>query len=59
MKKTFKELGITAVSYTHLLWKIAKAQLGDGKLWTSIYELNKDTIKNPNMLTVGQEIILK
>ena len=41
------------------LWKIAKAQLGDAKLWTSIYELNKDTIKNPNLITVGQEIILK
>lgn len=41
------------------LWKIAKAQLGDAKLWTSIYELNKDTIKNPNLITIGQEIILK
>ncbi len=41
------------------LWKIAKAQLGDAKLWTSIYELNKDTIKNPNLITIGQEIVLK
>ena len=57
------EVPSTSLSYIvaegDSLWKIAKAQLGDGKLWTSIYELNKDTIKNPNMLTVGQEIILK
>lgn len=40
------------------LWKIAKAQLGDGKLWTGIYEDNKAEIKDPNMIYVGQELVV-
>ena len=41
------------------LWKIAKSQLGDGKLWTKIYEANKEEIKDPGMIYVGQELTLK
>lgn len=40
------------------LWKIAKSQLGDGKLWTGIYEDNKTEIKNPNMIYIGQELVV-
>ncbi len=40
------------------LWKIAKSQLGDGKLWTGIYEDNKDEIKNPDLIYVGQELVV-
>ena len=38
------------------LWKIAKEQLGDGNKWTDIYEANKDTIKDPNLIYVGQKL---
>lgn len=40
------------------LWKIAKQQLGSGSLWSKIYEANKDTIKNPNMIYAGQVLVL-
>lgn len=40
------------------LWNIAKKQLGDGSRYTEIYELNKDKIKNPNLIHAGQELIL-
>lgn len=40
------------------LSKIAKKTLNDGTLWKQIYELNKDTIKNPNLIYPGQKIVL-
>lgn len=36
------------------LWKIAKAQLGNGSRWTEIYDANRDSIKNPNLIYAGQ-----
>ncbi|KXL51781.1 trifunctional nucleotide phosphoesterase protein YfkN precursor [Anaerotignum neopropionicum] len=41
------------------LWKIAKELLGDGNQWKTIYENNKDQIKDPAMIYVGQELIIK
>lgn len=41
------------------LIKIAKEQLGDQAKWLDIYELNKDIIKNPSLIYVGQELKLK
>ena len=40
------------------LSKIAKEQLGAGHRWKYLYELNKDRIKDPDKLKVGQKIIL-
>ena len=40
------------------LWKIAKSQLGDGKLWTGIYEDNKAEIKNPDLIYAGQALVV-
>jgi len=37
---------------------IAKEQLGGGHRWKYLYELNKDRIKDPNKLRVGQKIII-
>ena len=36
------------------LWKIASKQLGNGNRWTEIYDLNKDTVKSPSVIFVGQ-----
>ena len=36
------------------LSKIAKHQLGDASKWHAIYEANKDTIKNPDLIYPGQ-----
>jgi len=41
------------------LWKIAKKLLGDATLWTKIFDLNKSAIKDPNLIFVGQELIIK
>jgi|SRR5688572_5961860 len=36
------------------LSKIAKRELGDASKWKQIYEANKDTIKNPDLIYPGQ-----
>lgn len=36
------------------LWGIAARYLGRGSRWRSIYEANRDLIKNPNRIYVGQ-----
>jgi outer membrane protein OmpA-like peptidoglycan-associated protein/LysM repeat protein len=38
------------------LWKIAEKELGNSHRWKYIYDLNKDKIKNPDKLKVGQKI---
>lgn len=40
------------------LWNIAKKLLGDGARYPEIYELNKDKIKNPNLIYPGQVLTL-
>lgn len=40
------------------LWKIAQTAYNDGYSWTKVYEANKETIKNANILEVGTQITL-
>jgi len=40
------------------LWKISARELGSGHRWKTIYELNKDKIKNPDRLKEGTEILI-
>ncbi len=40
------------------LSKLAKAHLGDAKRYMEIFNLNKDVLKNPDMIKVGQKIQL-
>jgi nucleoid-associated protein YgaU len=40
------------------LSKIAKKFYGDAKDWQKIYKANQDTIKDPNLIYPGQEIII-
>lgn len=40
------------------LSKIAKEFYHDAKAWKKIYEANKDTIKNPDLIYPGQKIII-
>ena len=35
---------------------IAQKVLGDVKRWNEIWEANKDTIPDPNLINVGQEL---
>ncbi|MBK7874627.1 MAG: LysM peptidoglycan-binding domain-containing protein [Planctomycetes bacterium] len=38
------------------LWKIAKAELGNGALWEKIYQANKDVMKSPEALKTGMKL---
>jgi nucleoid-associated protein YgaU len=38
------------------LWKIAVQYYGDGALYPKIFEANKDTLKNPDLIKVGQRL---
>lgn len=40
------------------LSKIAKEMYGDMKLWKKIFEANKDTIKNPDLIRIGQQLTI-
>ncbi len=40
------------------LSKIAKRELGDANKWKSIYEANRDSIKNPDLIHPGQVLTL-
>ena len=45
---------------TDSLWRIASYDFiyGNGNLWRKIYEANKDTIKNPNVIRAGQRLVI-
>ena len=38
--------------------KIAQAVYGDGSRWKEIFEANRDTISDPNLIQVGQELVI-
>jgi nucleoid-associated protein YgaU len=38
------------------LWKIAEKYYGDGSLYPNIFEANKDVLKDPNLIKVGQKL---
>ena len=40
------------------LSKIAKRELGDANKWKAIYEANRDSIKNPDLIHPGQVLNL-
>ena len=40
------------------LWKIAQKQLGDGTRWRVIYEANRDVIREPGTIYVGQKLVI-
>ena len=40
------------------LSKIAKALLDDAARWKDIFEANKDTLKDPSLIQVGQKLII-
>jgi protein tyrosine/serine phosphatase/LysM repeat protein len=40
------------------LWNIAKTHLGSGARYAEIYELNKDIVKNPELIHIGQQLVM-
>ncbi|MBO9541408.1 N-acetylmuramoyl-L-alanine amidase [bacterium] len=45
--------GLYSVKDGDTLWGIAKKHLGNGSRWPEIYDLNKDKIKDPNVIGPG------
>jgi nucleoid-associated protein YgaU len=48
--------GFYTIKSGDTLSKIAKAHLGDGNRYMEIFNLNKDVLKNPDLIKVGQKI---
>lgn len=40
------------------LWNIAKTHLGNGARYMEIYTLNKDIINNPDLIHIGQKLVM-
>lgn len=40
------------------LWSIAARELGSGSRWQELYSLNRDTVRNPSLIYVGQVLEL-
>jgi nucleoid-associated protein YgaU len=38
------------------LWKIAERYYGDGSLYPKIFEANRDVLKDPDKIKVGQRL---
>jgi nucleoid-associated protein YgaU len=38
------------------LWKIAERYYGDGSLYMNIFEANRNILKDPNLIKVGQKL---
>jgi nucleoid-associated protein YgaU len=38
------------------LWRIAEHYYGDGNLHPKIFEVNRDTLKDPNLIGIGQKL---
>lgn len=38
------------------LWDIAESRLGDGQRWNEIYDLNRSTVQDPDLLEIGQTL---
>lgn len=55
--KTVKTVNYT-IREDDRLWDIAKDHLGKGGRWQEIVDLNKDVIKNPDVLPIGKTIRL-
>jgi LysM repeat protein len=48
--------GVYTVQSGDTLSKIAKAYLGDSNRYMDIFKANSDTLKNPDMIKVGQKL---
>lgn len=62
VQKPVPDAGSKSRTYTiksgDSLSKIAKQYYGDAGDWQKIYQANKETIKNPDMIFPGQKIII-
>ena len=53
-----KNKGVYVVKRGDTLWGIAKRYYGNCRLYTKIFNANRDKIKNPNLIYPGQKFII-
>lgn len=53
-----KSSGSHTVVSGDTLWAISKKYYGDGAKYTKIYNVNKDKVKNPNLIYPGQVLMI-
>lgn len=58
LQETAPEPQIYVVKRGDNLSKIAKRVYGDSSKWTVIYNLNRDQIRDPNRIEIGQRLII-
>ncbi len=58
LQETAPEPEIYVVKRGDNLSKIAKKMYGDSSKWTVIYNLNRDQIRDPNRIEIGQRLII-
>jgi protein tyrosine/serine phosphatase len=58
IEDTEEEMTYYIVVSGDCLWNIAKAHLGNGARYVEIFELNKDTIINPDLIHIGQQLVM-
>lgn len=58
VKETDSEVTYYIVVSGDCLWNIAKTHLDNGTRYMEIYNLNKETIKNPELINIGQKLLL-
>ena len=58
LQETAPEPEIYVVKRGDNLSKIAKKRYGDSSKWTVIYNLNRDQIRDPNKIEIGQRLII-
>ena len=44
------------VTQGETLWKIAEQYYGDGNLYPKIFDANRDVLKDPNKISIGQKL---
>ncbi len=52
------QLQIIHVQLGHTLWKLARDAYGAGRDYVLILEANRTTISNPNLIRVGQDLVV-
>ncbi|MCB1042680.1 MAG: LysM peptidoglycan-binding domain-containing protein [Acidobacteria bacterium] len=50
--------GVYTVAPGDTLWKISSQHFGKGNRYMEIFEANKDVLKNPDVIKVGQQLKL-
>lgn len=56
--KLLTEGTVYTVKPDDTLWSIADEKCGDGSMYTDLVEMNRETLKNPNIILPGETIML-